>query len=67
MDPQINKSFSTELALGVDQHERPTSAVGQMSKRCVAASPKLPFNTLCSIFVGRMAALQTKLPSRSID
>jgi hypothetical protein len=26
MDPQINKSFSTELALGVDQHERPKPA-----------------------------------------
>lgn len=40
---------------------RPTPAIGQISKCCIAASPKQPFNTLCSIFVGQRAAQRTKL------
>nr|WP_319948220.1 hypothetical protein [uncultured Shimia sp.] len=43
-----------------NRQKRPKGAVGQMPKRCVAAFPKLPFDTLCSIFVGQRAALRTK-------
>lgn len=41
--------------------ERPTPAFGQMAKCCTAASPKQPFNTLCSIFVGQRAALRDQV------
>ncbi len=53
----------TRHTLRCDQQNcgsRPKGAVGQMSKRCVAASPKQPFDTSCSIFVGQRAALRTK-------
>ncbi|MEP6344707.1 MAG: hypothetical protein ABJ082_02710, partial [Parasphingorhabdus sp.] len=36
--------------------EPPTDDLGQLSKCCIAASPKLPFDTLRSIFVGQRAA-----------
>ena len=35
---------------------RPKPDLGQLSRCCVAASPKQPFDTLCSIFVGLRSA-----------
>jgi hypothetical protein len=38
---------------GSEKQERPIAAPDQMAKRCVAASPKRTFDTLCSVFLAK--------------